>query len=131
MRVLAAGAGLEGHLREGELIRGGRLGEDVGFASRKGSLVALSLRRCGLTSLPESLAELQGLRQLDLEGNRFSELPGSVRALLDLQCLYLDQNRLRSVPGFIGPRLTTSRATLRSWRGTRPGRLRERPGAPS
>jgi hypothetical protein len=33
---------------------------------------------------------------------------------------------------FLGPRLTTSRVRLRSWRGTRLGRLREqRPGAPS
>jgi penicillin amidase len=32
----------------------------------------------------------------------------------------------------LGPRLTTSCVMLRSWRGTRPGRLREqRPGAPS
>src|ERR1700751_4971607 len=78
LRELTARAGLQGHLREGALIRGGRLGEDVRFASRKGSVLALSLRRCGLTSLPESLAQLQGLRQLDLEGNRFSELPGPV-----------------------------------------------------
>jgi hypothetical protein len=32
----------------------------------------------------------------------------------------------------LGPRLTPSRVMLRSWRGTRPGRLCEqRPGAPS
>ncbi|MEJ2150727.1 MAG: hypothetical protein P8Z40_14790, partial [Chloroflexota bacterium] len=77
MAYTSALEGLAGLLREnGSLAEGepfpvveAPLGEDVGFCAEE---AALSIRRCGLRALPDSLSQLADLRQLDLTGNRLT-----------------------------------------------------------
>lgn len=52
--------------------------------------------------LPDSLAELQGLEELDLGRNGLSSLPPQVASLRGLKKLSLDYNDMRELPSFVG-----------------------------
>ncbi len=54
-----------------------------------GSVVALSIRDAGLTSLPEEIGGLGKLRRLDLTGNHLASLPRSIGSLPELTHVYL------------------------------------------
>ena len=85
LRDLAAAARAGGRLDQGETIPaasgedfsagGSRLTSDVSLYATGGSTRALSLRSCGLASLPRSLGALAGLTHLDLTGNRLADIP--------------------------------------------------------
>lgn len=53
-------------------------------------------------ALPDTLAELQGLEELDLGRNGLASVPQQVAALRGLKKLALDYNDLRQVPAFVG-----------------------------
>ncbi len=63
-----------GYLHEGESIPAVLKDEidsnesNIGFCAENNGVVALSVRYCALTSLPESLGQLTNLRRLDLTG---------------------------------------------------------------
>lgn len=96
----------------------------IDAAVRDGS-TTLSLDRCGLEALPESLRELSGLTALSVSnnlltalpdwlggltsltslnvlGNRLESVPDALDGLDELTTLYLGGNRLSSVPGWLG-----------------------------
>ena len=80
----------------------GRLPDDVGLYASGGAVIGLSARRCGLTSLPGSTADLGDLQSLDLTGNALESLPASIGGLGQLRRLHLDGNALTSLPDSIG-----------------------------
>src|SRR5581483_8101143 len=53
------------------------------------TVVALSVRSCALTSLPEALGKLTNLQLLDVTGNGLTALPDSLGNLLHLKRLYM------------------------------------------
>jgi len=56
----------------------------------------------GLTSLPESVAQLGNLEILDVEGNHLTSLPESIGQLANFQLLNLGSNQLTSLPEWMG-----------------------------
>ena len=76
--------------------------DDIGCYIENGVLVALALRGCGLTSLPDSIGQLTALRQLELTGNRLTVLPETFGKLVNLERLYVDDNQLTALPHSIG-----------------------------
>src|SRR5215472_40805 len=56
------------------------------------TVVAVSLRYCALTSLPESLGQLAHLQQLDVTGNELTALPESLGNLPHLEEIHGDMN---------------------------------------
>ncbi|TMC24743.1 MAG: leucine-rich repeat domain-containing protein, partial [Chloroflexi bacterium] len=97
-----------GYLQEGESIPVVLKDEidtnesNIGFCAENNAVVALSVRYCGLTSLPESLGQLTNLRRLDLTGNQLTSLPEWLGNLVQLRRLYLDENQLTSLPESLG-----------------------------
>ena len=67
-----------------------------------GSLTYLSLQSNQLTSIPESIGELNNLEYLYLSFNQLTSLPESIGDLSNLEYLYLSQNQLTSLPENIG-----------------------------
>ena len=55
-------------------------------AARSGA-TELDLRDLGLTTLPDSLAQLQNLQSLDVRSNQLAALPDSLGEILNLQTL--------------------------------------------
>jgi hypothetical protein len=76
--------------------------EEVG---RLTGLRRLSLSRNQLTAIPAWTGRLTGLRSLDLSGNRLSELPAELGRLTQLRTLTLAANLLTGLPAGLG-RLT-------------------------
>src|SRR5579859_4966665 len=74
----------------------------IGCAIENETVVALSVRYCALTSLPQSLGQLARLQLLDVTGNQLTTLPDSLGDLLHLRKLYLDGNQLTELPETIG-----------------------------
>ncbi|MEO8971805.1 MAG: hypothetical protein ABI406_09430, partial [Ktedonobacteraceae bacterium] len=70
----------------------------VGFYAENHSVVALSVRYCALTALPDSLGQLTNLRQLDVTGNQLTSFPESLGNLIQLKKLYVDENQLTALP---------------------------------
>jgi GTPase SAR1 family protein len=58
----------------------------------------LDLSGNGLSTLPESITQLQNLTALDLRGNRLSTLPESITQLQNLTALDLSNNQLSTLP---------------------------------
>src|SRR5712691_9605641 len=74
----------------------------IGFYAENNTVVALSVRYCVLTTLPNSLGQLTHLQQLDLTGNQITSLPETLENLIHLEEIHLDANRLTSLPESIG-----------------------------
>src|SRR5256885_16318035 len=92
-----------GYLQEGESIpvvlkdEIDRSESNIGFCAENNAVVALSVRYCALTSLPESLGQLTNLRRLDLNGNQLTSLPDWLGNLVQLRRLYLGYDQLSSL----------------------------------
>jgi Leucine-rich repeat (LRR) protein len=82
--------------------RNERSPDNIACYVENGMVVALALRGCGLSSLPDSIGQMTGLRQLDLTGNRLTLLPESLGNLVYLERLYVDDNQLTALPDSIG-----------------------------
>src|SRR6266487_4112539 len=97
-----------GDLEEGEAISvvlKGKIGiheSNIGAYAENHAVVALSVRYCALTALPESLGQLTHLQQLDVTGNQLTALPESLGNLLHLKKLFLDENQLAALPESLG-----------------------------
>ena len=61
----------------------------LGETEKRDTGVALSLRYCGLTELPESLSQVSELQCLDVTGNQLTELPGWLGNLQRLKKLLM------------------------------------------
>src|SRR5712692_1364493 len=68
------------------------------FLEGNDAVVALSVRYCALTSLPESLGQLTHLQHLDVTGNQLTALPESLGNLLHLEKMHADRNQLTALP---------------------------------
>src|SRR5215475_2731784 len=66
----------------------------IAFYAENNTVVAVSLRYCALTSLPDSLGRLTHLQQLDVTGNELTALPESLGNLLNLEEMHVDMNQL-------------------------------------
>jgi Leucine-rich repeat (LRR) protein len=64
--------------------------------------VKLELQNRAITSLPEELGLLKGLKELHLLGNALVEIPSAIAELKELQVLSLARNRLEQLPPQIG-----------------------------
>lgn len=62
------------------------------------SLKSLTLKSCGLESLPEEIESLQELSELYLSGNELQSLPHSFPILTRLKRLNLDDNKFSQFP---------------------------------
>src|SRR5712692_962169 len=71
------------------------------FLAGDNTVVAVSLRYCALTSLPESLGRLTRLTHLDARANRLISLPASIGDLTHLEKLDLRWNKLSSLPEWL------------------------------
>lgn len=71
-------------------------------------------RRARSKSLPDTLAGLRGLEELDLGRNGLRSVPPQVAALRRLKKLGLDYNDLREVPAFVGELTGLRELSLRS-----------------
>ncbi len=65
-------------------------------------------------SLPETVAKLQRLEELDLGRNGLRSVPAQVAALSKLKRLGLDYNDLREIPAFVGNLKNLEELSLRS-----------------
>jgi len=61
-------------------------------------LTELNLSENQLTALPEVVTQLTQLTELNLEGNQLSTLPESFKKLVRLEELYLNRNRFETIP---------------------------------
>ena len=62
----------------------------------------LDLRFNELTTLPDSIGQLQFLEWLDLENNHLTTLPDSIGELQRLELLFLNSNHITTLPDSIG-----------------------------
>ena len=73
-----------------------------GFRTSDARVIGLGLNGKGLITLPESIADLKGLKFLQLENNQFLTLPEYFGNLELLEFLYLNNNKLTALPESIG-----------------------------
>ena len=66
------------------------------------NLTTLALSENVITSLPDSMSNLQNLHVLDLRHNRLTEIPAGVYKMFNVTTLYLRFNRIREVGEEIG-----------------------------
>ena len=66
------------------------------------NLTTLALSENVITSLPDSMSNLQNLHVLDLRHNRLTEIPAGVYKMSNVTTLYLRFNRIREVGEEIG-----------------------------
>lgn len=59
---------------------------------------SLDMRGLGLTVIPDSIAELVNLEELNLSSNRITAIPDSIAELESLQKLYLGKNLITTIP---------------------------------
>jgi Leucine-rich repeat (LRR) protein len=71
-------------------------------------------RRARSKSLPDTVANLQRLEELDLGRNGLSSVPPQVGSLRRLKKLGLDYNEIREVPSFVGDLTNLEELSLRS-----------------
>lgn len=70
-----------------------------GFSS---CITELELSNCGLTSLPDAIADLTGLRKLNAAKNRLRGLPSGMAALQELRIAFFLGNEFETVPSVLG-----------------------------
>jgi len=73
-----------------------------GYMEESGHVVGLGLYKKKLSSLPESIGNLNSLKELYIGGNQLISLPESIGNLNSLQELDLSYNKLTSLPESIG-----------------------------
>ncbi|HEX6185818.1 MAG TPA: hypothetical protein VFZ44_18155, partial [Pyrinomonadaceae bacterium] len=71
------------------------------------------------TLLPDTLADLQGLEELDLGRNGITSVPPQVASLRGLKKLSLDYNDIREVPSFVGELKNLRELSINANGGTR------------
>jgi Leucine-rich repeat (LRR) protein len=72
-----------------------------------------------ITSLPDSLGQLTGLRVLDLHLNEIKSLSGSLGQLTGLQKVILGDNEIRSRPDSLGQLTNLQECTSETMRSCR------------
>jgi Leucine-rich repeat (LRR) protein len=65
-------------------------------------VIGLGLYSKGLTSLPETIGDLNSLRHLDLRQNYFTYLPETIGQLRALRVFYLNENQITTLPEMVG-----------------------------
>lgn len=70
----------------------------IGFRVENDRIKGLSLYKCEITKLPESLFKLIFLEELNLSFNQLTTLPDSIIRLTSLQKLDLSYNMFKSIP---------------------------------
>lgn len=68
------------------------------FAAFTKTLTTLTINNNPITSLPDSIGELQALQTLDASNNVLTHIPASVQNLRKLKSLNLSNNKLSSLP---------------------------------
>lgn len=76
-------------------------------------------RRGRSKSLPDTLAKLQNLEELDLGRNGITSVPPQVASLRGLKKLSLDYNDIREVPSFVGELKNLQELSINANGGTR------------
>ncbi|MHA1370147.1 MAG: leucine-rich repeat domain-containing protein [Promethearchaeota archaeon] len=76
--------------------------DTFGFVAEDGHVVQLGLYKKRLTSLPETIGNLQSLTYLNLHGNLLTSIPQTIGNLKSLETLNLWNNQLKSLPETIG-----------------------------
>jgi leucine-rich repeat protein SHOC2 len=74
------------------------LSEGMSYEIKNNHIVALSLHKCDLKELPDSIWELNALEKLDLGFNKLYTLSDSIENLNSLRVLNLRINELQSIP---------------------------------
>ncbi len=69
-----------------------------GYSTENGKIVRLGLTNAKVSTLPDSLCELTGIRILFLNNMELTSLPENLGDLTELEGLYLDSNKLNSLP---------------------------------
>lgn len=75
-------------------------------------LKSLTIKSCGLTTLPEEFSMINTLEELNLSGNDIKELPESFPLLVRLKRLNLDGNHFSTFPRQIGVMKTLSHLSI-------------------
>lgn len=70
--------------------------------ARRTRATTLTLKGLALQEVPESIGQLDGLRELFLHHNELTKLPNSLGALCELRCLHLDDNKFTKLPESLG-----------------------------
>ncbi len=77
------------------------LSKQMSYEIKNNHIVALSLHKCDLKELPDSIWELNALEKLDLGFNKLSSLSDLIENLNSLEVLNLRYNELQSLPDTI------------------------------
>lgn len=73
-----------------------------GFEAHKHHVIKLSIHNMGLTSLPDSIGNLEYLQELHVGHNKLTTLPESIGNLRHLGTLAIDHNEITAVPDNLG-----------------------------
>lgn len=87
--------------------------------AREDSGLERPARRAVSKSLPDTVANLRGLEELDLGRNGLRAVPPQIASLRGLKKLGLDYNDLRELPAFVGDLTNLEELSLRSNGGVR------------
>jgi internalin A len=71
-------------------------------AARRDGATALDLSGLRLRTVPESVLDLPGLKELNLKENRFRDVPDAIERFPNLTCLNMSDNLLLELPDWIG-----------------------------
>ena len=69
-----------------------------GYGTEDGKIVRLGLTKAQISSIPNCLCDLTGIRILFLNNIGLTSLPTNLGHLTELEGLYLDSNKLKSLP---------------------------------
>lgn len=75
---------------------------DLTFPPTWKCMRGLNLAECGLSSIPDSIAHISGLVQLQLKNNPLGEIPQAIRHLQRLEYLYIEQCQITDLPDWFG-----------------------------
>lgn len=73
-----------------------------GYTIRNNKITGISLKECGISSLPESIGDFRSLELLHLDNNKLETLPESIGDLTTLRILRLNGNKILNLPMSIG-----------------------------